>query len=177
MFRHSIAQMRGTIWSVICEFSVCFMYFTFIIAMLYVLYCVILLWSSICFLYCRVGTWSACFPPGDDNHLLYEHPVALVEVLPTYNKWHILVLHYLPPTSKPRCIFVIHLVLKDIPASGHASKALIQYKYHLARYRDSNYKSKTAMKLSGPHLNIKTIFPRYGDSHVKDKTVGEIVLS
>ena len=23
----------------------------------------------------------------------------------------------------------------------------------------------------GPHLNIKTVFPRYGDSHVKDKTV------
>ena len=26
-------------------------------------------------------------------------------------------------------------------------------------------------KETGPHLNIKTIFPRYGDSHVKDKTV------
>ena len=24
---------------------------------------------------------------------------------------------------------------------------------------------------TGPHLNIKTIFPRYGDSHIKDKTV------
>ena len=24
---------------------------------------------------------------------------------------------------------------------------------------------------SGPRLNIKTVFPRYGDSHVKDKTV------
>ena len=30
---------------------------------------------------------------------------------------------------------------------------------------------------SGPCLNIKTVFPRYGDSHVKDKTVGETVLS
>ena len=29
----------------------------------------------------------------------------------------------------------------------------------------------------GPRLNIKTIFPRYGDSYVKDKTVGETVLS
>ena len=29
----------------------------------------------------------------------------------------------------------------------------------------------------GPRLNIKTVFPRYGDSHVKDKTVGETVLS
>ena len=29
----------------------------------------------------------------------------------------------------------------------------------------------------GPHLNIKTVFSRYGDSHVKDKTVGETVLS
>ena len=26
-------------------------------------------------------------------------------------------------------------------------------------------------KYSGPHLNIKTVFPRYGDSHVKDKMV------
>ena len=26
-------------------------------------------------------------------------------------------------------------------------------------------------QLSGPRLNIKTVFPRYGDSHVKDKTV------
>ena len=26
-------------------------------------------------------------------------------------------------------------------------------------------------------FNIKTVFPRYGDSHVKDKTVGETVLS
>ena len=32
-------------------------------------------------------------------------------------------------------------------------------------------------KEAGPHLNIKTVFPRYGDSHVKDKTVGETVLS
>ena len=29
----------------------------------------------------------------------------------------------------------------------------------------------------GSCLNIKTVFPRYGDSHVKDKTVGENVLS
>ena len=29
----------------------------------------------------------------------------------------------------------------------------------------------------GPRLNVKTIFSRYGDSHVKDKTVGETVLS
>ena len=32
-------------------------------------------------------------------------------------------------------------------------------------------------KTSGPRLNINTVFPRYGDSHVKDKTVGETVLS
>ena len=29
----------------------------------------------------------------------------------------------------------------------------------------------------GLRLNIKTVFPRDGDSHVKDKTVGETVLS
>ena len=33
------------------------------------------------------------------------------------------------------------------------------------------------IKLTGPWFSIKTIFPRYGDSHVKDKTVGETVLS
>ena len=27
------------------------------------------------------------------------------------------------------------------------------------------------VRLNGPHLNIKTIFPKYGDSHVKDRTV------
>ena len=26
-------------------------------------------------------------------------------------------------------------------------------------------------ELSGPHINTKTVFPRYGDSHVKDKKV------
>ena len=31
--------------------------------------------------------------------------------------------------------------------------------------------------ISGPCLNIKTVFHRYGDSHVKDKTVSETVLS
>ena len=29
----------------------------------------------------------------------------------------------------------------------------------------------------GPRLNIKTIFPNCGDSHVEDKTVGNTVLS
>ena len=29
----------------------------------------------------------------------------------------------------------------------------------------------------GPHLNIKTVFPKYGDFHVKDKTVSETVIS
>ena len=34
-------------------------------------------------------------------------------------------------------------------------------------------------QISGPvpRLNIKTVFPKYGDSHVKDKMVGETVLS
>ena len=30
---------------------------------------------------------------------------------------------------------------------------------------------------AGSCLNIKTVFPRYGDSHVKDKTVSETILS
>ena len=32
-------------------------------------------------------------------------------------------------------------------------------------------RSLEALQIPGPRLNIKTIFPRYGDSHVKDKTV------
>ena len=30
---------------------------------------------------------------------------------------------------------------------------------------------------SGSRLNTKTVFPRYGDFYVQDKTVGETVLS
>ena len=40
------------------------------------------------------------------------------------------------------------------PADGQAYKA-----YNLAGTE------------AGPHLNIKTVFPRYVDFHVKDKTV------
>ena len=29
---------------------------------------------------------------------------------------------------------------------------------------------------TGPRLNIKTVFHRYGDFHVKDKTIGEILI-
>ena len=35
----------------------------------------------------------------------------------------------------------------------------------------------TNQEASGPRLNINTVFPRYGDSHVKGKMVGETVLS
>ena len=35
----------------------------------------------------------------------------------------------------------------------------------------SHKAAQTKHKQSGPRLNIKTIFPRYGDSHVWDKTV------
>ena len=34
-----------------------------------------------------------------------------------------------------------------------------------------------ASRRSGTRLNIDIDFPRYGDSHVKDKMVGETVLS
>ena len=36
---------------------------------------------------------------------------------------------------------------------------------------------QTFIQPPGPHLNIETVFPRYGVSHVKDKTVAETVLS
>ena len=42
---------------------------------------------------------------------------------------------------------------------------------------DNKLKSFLGFVEPGPRLNIKTVFPRYGDSHVKDKTVGETVLS
>ena len=34
-----------------------------------------------------------------------------------------------------------------------------------------------ALLCAGPRINIKTVFLRYGDSHVYDKTVDETVLS
>ena len=40
-----------------------------------------------------------------------------------------------------------------------------------------HWTTKGGTQRTGPCLNIKTILPRYGDSHVKDKTVGETVLS
>ena len=33
------------------------------------------------------------------------------------------------------------------------------------------YFGATVFRRSGPHLNLETVFPRYGDSRVKDKTV------
>ena len=41
---------------------------------------------------------------------------------------------------------------------------------------DPHYRKRYYSTSAGPRLNIKTVFPRYGDSHVKDKTVGETVL-
>ena len=35
----------------------------------------------------------------------------------------------------------------------------------------ARYAHTCAVTSVGPHLNTKTIFPRYGDSHVKDKMV------
>ena len=35
----------------------------------------------------------------------------------------------------------------------------------------SDLRTTIVTETTGPRLNIKTIFPRYGDSHVKDKTV------
>ena len=40
-----------------------------------------------------------------------------------------------------------------------------------------NFDSKACKLDAGPCLNIKTVFPMYGDSYVKDKTVDETVLS
>ena len=38
-------------------------------------------------------------------------------------------------------------------------------------YRNFQYEYKMVVMSSEPCLNVKTVFPRYGDSHVKDKTV------
>ena len=54
-------------------------------------------------------------------------------------------------------------------------------KYSLGKYGKYSFgkygKYSFGKSDPGPRLNIKTVFPRYGDSHVKDKTVGETVLS
>ena len=39
----------------------------------------------------------------------------------------------------------------------------------LAKLKNANYIINVFVT-SGPRLNIKTVFPSYGDSHVKDKT-------
>ena len=41
----------------------------------------------------------------------------------------------------------------------------------------AHHAQSASRRTPGPRLNIKTIFPRYGDSHVKDKTVGETIVS
>ena len=40
-----------------------------------------------------------------------------------------------------------------------------------------NFPTKFPILHPGPCLNIKTVFSRHGDSHVKDKTVAETILS
>ena len=43
-------------------------------------------------------------------------------------------------------------------------------RYQLENKDNQTYQGKPGQG-TGPRLNIKTVFPRYGDSHVKDKTV------
>ena len=47
--------------------------------------------------------------------------------------------------------------------------------FMMYNYMPCHTADDTRPKLAGPHLNIKTVFPRYGDSHVKDKTVSLLV--
>ena len=57
---------------------------------------------------------------------------------------------------------------------------LLEWQQHLPKangLRHLNDIEGMGLWSPGPRLNIKTVFPRYGDSHVKDKTVGETVLS
>ena len=54
------------------------------------------------------------------------------------------------------------------------------YSYCRWRFQNSSHKCQSLKCWPcspGPCLNIKTIFPMYGGSHVKDKTVCETVLS
>ena len=41
---------------------------------------------------------------------------------------------------------------------------------HLISFGERDSDWRVIMCEPGPHLNIKTVFPRYGDFHVKDKT-------
>ena len=47
------------------------------------------------------------------------------------------------------------------------------YAHGMFYYTDHGlcFNIKTSYQYTGPWFNIKTVFPRYGDSHVKDKTV------
>ena len=55
---------------------------------------------------------------------------------------------------------------------GTATTSFLEWPSQLCRFQKC-----WAIRRPGPRINIKTVFPRYGDSHVKDKTVGETVLS
>ena len=62
-----------------------------------------------------------------------------------------------------------------IPPHERQESVFLHSQYHGSWWLDNT--SSQDISNNGPHLNIKTAFPRYGDSHVKDKTVGETVLS
>ena len=47
----------------------------------------------------------------------------------------------------------------------------LEHLYEEKRMEDWVMAIRGVRRPSGPCLNIKTVFPRYGDSHVKDKTV------
>ena len=68
------------------------------------------------------------------------------------------------------CTWPIHVIMLDVKnaANGHIDWGLLLHSGWHPLILD---KSLRLFRRSGPRLNIRTVFPRYGDSHVKDKTV------
>ena len=70
---------------------------------------------------------------------------------------------------------------QQVQLSDNRCAAYIDHNKYYRRFRKAYSQSSpdivafliwpTSVRQSGPRLNIKTIFPGYGDSHVKDKTI------
>ena len=73
--------------------------------------------------------------------------------------------------SHCNCVFTLLLCIYY--TGGNMHNDILNFKIDLTLKGKANHSSNPP----GLRLNIKTVISRYGDSHVKDKTVGETALS
>ena len=106
---------------------------------------------------CNLHTWSSCFPHCNEacmsSHSISNH----LQLDCLFNSL------YSPPTKKSSK----HCIMIPLQGKAPSYKGPVMWKAfpcHVVVW-------STYTILAGPPLNIKTVFPRYGDSHVKDKTV------